>query len=147
LFTKHFCEHPLLPDRLGNNRTAEQIRADAVYEMYTFCYQRGLREVWGYMWTSWYAPKKWALWARSSSPRLFRLRTTMTVETFWRYLKHETLHHILHPRLDQLIWLLVTDVGPRIEAKMHKFDPDYRAGRSNELSPFQKSFKANWEKL
>ncbi|KAF9024173.1 hypothetical protein BDZ89DRAFT_1102529 [Hymenopellis radicata] len=115
--------------------------------MYTFCFQRGLREVWGYMWTSWYAPKKWALWARSTTPYLCRLRTTMTVENFWRYLKHETLHHLLHPRLDQLLWLLITDVGPRFDAKMQKFDVNYRPGRANELSPFQKSFKANWQKL
>ncbi|KAF8990651.1 hypothetical protein BDZ89DRAFT_974208, partial [Hymenopellis radicata] len=147
LFTKHFCEHPLLPDRHGKNRTAEEIRADAVFEMYHFCKQRGLREVWGYMWTSWYSPKKWALWARSTCKYLCRLRTTMTVENFWRFLKHETLHHLLHPRLDQLVWLLVTEVSPRFDAKMRKFDDTYRPGRSRELTPFQKAFKANWQKL
>ncbi len=71
----------------------------------------------------------------------------MTVENFWRFLKHETLHHLLHPRLDQLVWLLVTEVSPQFDAKMRKFGDDYRPGRSRELSPFQKAFKANWQKL
>ncbi len=115
--------------------------------MYQFCFQRELRKVWGYMWTSWYSAKKWALWARLTCPRLCRLRTTMTVENFWRFLKHETLHHLLHPRLNQLVWLLVMDVSPRFDTKFRKFDDDYHLGRSRELSPFQKSFKAAWMQL
>jgi hypothetical protein len=46
IFIRHFCEHPLLPDRSGNTRTSKQIRYDAVFEMYKFCEQRSLREVW-----------------------------------------------------------------------------------------------------
>ncbi|KAJ7595598.1 hypothetical protein C8J56DRAFT_1001696 [Mycena floridula] len=80
--------------------------------MYNFCHQRGLREVWAYFWTSWYSPKVWKLWARSSSPYLTRLRTTMTVENFWKQLKHDYLHHIVHPRLDQLVYILIYDVNP-----------------------------------
>ncbi len=49
IFTKHFCEHPLLPGRNGRYHTAKEIRDNAVHEMYMFCYQRGLRELWGYM--------------------------------------------------------------------------------------------------
>ncbi|KAJ7656863.1 hypothetical protein DFH06DRAFT_991405, partial [Mycena polygramma] len=111
IFTKHFCQHPLFPTRDGP-KSAKQIRDEAVYEMYFFCYQRGLREVWGYLWTSWYAPKMWNLWARSTSPYLPRLRTTMNVENFWKQLKHGFLHNHLRPRLDQLIWILITQVTP-----------------------------------
>ncbi|THV01357.1 hypothetical protein K435DRAFT_565736, partial [Dendrothele bispora CBS 962.96] len=114
LFTRHFCQHPLLPERLeADCWTAEQIRRNAVMEMYNFCFQRGLREVWGYMWTSWYSPKMWELWARSTNSQLLsRLRTTMNVENFWKQLKHDNLHHILHPRLDQLVWILIHEVTP-----------------------------------
>ncbi|KAJ7572871.1 hypothetical protein C8J56DRAFT_1138078, partial [Mycena floridula] len=111
LFTKHFCQHTLFLDRDGR-RIAEQIRQNGVWEMYTFCHARGLPEVWAYMWTSWYCPKVWKLWARSSSPYLTRLRTTMTVENFWKQLKHDFLHHIVHPRLDQLVWILIYEVNP-----------------------------------
>lgn len=48
LFTKHFCQHPLFPTRDGSKST-QDIRREAVYEMYHFCFQRGLREAWGYI--------------------------------------------------------------------------------------------------
>ncbi|KAJ7724113.1 hypothetical protein B0H16DRAFT_1223306, partial [Mycena metata] len=113
IFIRHFCEHPFFPDRTADFRTSKQMRYDAVHEMYWFCHQRGLREVWGYMWAAWYCPAKYRLWARSSQPNfLGRWRTTMSVENFWRNLKHETLHHLLHPRLDQLIYLIITEVVP-----------------------------------
>ena len=55
---------PLFLEHNHGARDAVAIRRQAVSETYQFCYQRGLREVWGYLWTSWYAPKVWKLWAR-----------------------------------------------------------------------------------
>nr|GAT54443.1 predicted protein [Mycena chlorophos] len=148
MFIRHLCEHPLLPDRLGATRSSAQIRRDAVYEMYLFCHQRGLREVWGYMWSAWYCAEKWKLWARSSEPtRIGRWRTTMAVENFWRNLKHDTLHHLAHPRLDQLVYLIATQVLPRAEEKMQKFDPEYRLGRSHALTPLQTAIKTEFKRL
>ncbi|KAI0753625.1 hypothetical protein C8Q74DRAFT_1211125, partial [Fomes fomentarius] len=114
LFTKHFCQHPLFPeqDTTPDTHTAESIRRNAVFEMYSFCRTRGLAEVWGYLWTSWYSSQKWPLWARSTSDRISRLRTTMTVETFWQQLKGDHLHHLLCPRLDQLTYILIHRVTP-----------------------------------
>ena len=34
----------------------------------------------------------------------------MNVENFWRQLKHDFLHHILRPRLDQLVYILIYTV-------------------------------------
>ncbi|CAK5273756.1 unnamed protein product [Mycena citricolor] len=147
LFMRHFCLHPLLPERTRQFRTAQEIRRDSVFEMYKFCFQRGLREVWGYMWEAWYCNAKWVLWARSSQPDFIgRWRTTMAVENFWRNLKHGTLHHLLHPRLDQLVHLIVTDVIPRFRDKMRIFDTDYRPGRARALTPWQTELKKNWKK-
>jgi hypothetical protein len=81
LYTKHFCQHPLFPPQDGPKST-DDIRREAVYKMYMFCRHRGLREVWGYFWISWYAPKRWKLWARSTSPYLSHLPTTINVENF-----------------------------------------------------------------
>ncbi|KAF6747417.1 hypothetical protein DFP72DRAFT_821714, partial [Ephemerocybe angulata] len=113
LITRHFVQHPIFPQRQGQEWDADTIRYESVFEMYTFCYQRGLREVWGYMWANWYCPKMWRLWARSASQYLSRLRTTMGVENFWRQLKHRFLHDYPRPRLDQLIWILVHNVTPK----------------------------------
>ncbi|KAF8960518.1 hypothetical protein BDZ97DRAFT_1301650 [Flammula alnicola] len=94
LFTRHFCQQHLLPERDGK-LTKEEIRRQTVYDMYSFCSKaRGLREAWGYLWSSWYSPKMWKLWAHStSSSRISRLHTTMAVENFWRQLKHNYLHN------------------------------------------------------
>ncbi|THU75132.1 hypothetical protein K435DRAFT_569384, partial [Dendrothele bispora CBS 962.96] len=71
-----------------------------------------------------------------------RLRTTMNVENFWKQLKHKNLHHILHPRLDQLIWILIHEVTPSYLTRITELDPKTRLGRSNALTPYQKSFKS-----
>jgi len=147
LFTKHFCQHPIFPERGSTRLSAEEIRTNAVTEMYQFCYQRGLSEVWAYMWTSWYQPKVWKLWARSSSPWLSRLRTTMTVENFWRQLKHEFLHHFLRPRLDLLVWILIYNVTPAYVARAEVLEDTHRLGRSNKLTSYQVRFKTAWKKL
>lgn len=125
-------------------QTAEVIRQDAVHEMYMFCFQRGLREAWGYFWTAWYAPKRWKLWARSTSPYVSRLRTTMNVENFWKQLKHGFLHNHPRPRLDLLVWILITKVTPAYLARAQLLDDGYRMGRPKPLTPFQKQFKAAW---
>ncbi|KIJ37290.1 hypothetical protein M422DRAFT_178296, partial [Sphaerobolus stellatus SS14] len=84
LFTKHHSLHPLLPERHGTTRTAEDIQKDSVYETYTHCKQNNLPEVWAYMWNYWYAPPKWRLWACSAYPNAIPCkRTTMIVEALW----------------------------------------------------------------
>lgn len=149
LFSRHFCQHPLLPERLEDSGwSKEKIRRTAVMEMYEFCFTRGLREVWGYMWTSWYCPKMWKLWARSSSPnQLSRIRTTLNVENFWKQLKHENLHHLLNPRIDHLVWILIHEVLPAYFHRVTHLEATSRLGRSRALTPFQIAFKANWKKL
>ncbi|KAJ7790885.1 hypothetical protein B0H14DRAFT_3568406 [Mycena olivaceomarginata] len=103
--------------------------------MYIFCRQRGLREVWGYLWTSWYSPKMWKLW------------TTMNVENFWKQLKHGFLHNLLRPRLDQLIWILVTKVTLAYLARAEMLNNGHRLGRAHAPTHFQKQFKSAWLKL
>lgn len=116
LFTKHFCQHPTFPDDAGHH-TAGEIYSVAVREMYQFCVTCGLWEVWGYFWTSWYQPVKWKLWSRSTSPYLPRWWTTMSVENFWRQLKHDYLHNHIRLRLDQLVWIIQTRVVPNYMVK------------------------------
>ena len=149
LFTKHFCQHLIFPERhsQGIMQTSQEIRENTVYEMYHFCHARGLREVWGYMWENWYCPKMWKLWARSTSPYLSRLRTTMGVENFWRQLKYNHLHLVACPRLDHLVWILIYKVTPAYFAHTGILDDSYRLGRSKTLTTYQRAFKKAWRKL
>ena len=122
LFTKHFCQHPIFPERLEKSLDAKQIRREAVFKMYEFCKKRRLREVWGYMWACWYSPKMWRIWARSTSSYLSHRRTTMGIENFWRQLKHNYLHHVARPWLDHLVWILIYKVTPSYFAQTQILD-------------------------
>ena len=115
--------------------------------MYQFCYQRGLSEVWGYMWTSWYQPKVWKIWAHSSSPYLSRLQTTMMVENFWHQLKHKILRHYLRPCLDLLTWILINNVTPAYVAHSAVMQDTHCLGHLNKLTTFQQTFKTAWRTL
>jgi hypothetical protein len=148
IFTRTFVWHPFFPERNGEHSTGEQIRRETVLEMYQFCKARDLQEVWGYMWACWYRPKTWPLWARSADPdRLSRLRTTMTVENHWKEVKHTHLHHLVHPRLDQLIYILIYEVTPSIDGRLRYLDPMFHLGQARPVSTWQKHFKKSWETL
>ena len=99
------------------------------------------------MWASWYAPKMWCLWARSTSPYISRLRTTMNVENFWRQLKHDHLHHVAQPRLDHLVWILIYKVTPAYFAWAEILHDSHRLGHLKQLTTYQKYFKSSWKKL
>ena len=144
LFTKHFCQHPSFPERNEGSCSTAKIRERAVMEMYQFCWQRGLREVWGYLWNSWYSLRRWKLWARSTSPYISRWRTTMATENFWKQLKHNHLHHMLRPRLDLLVWILIVKVTPEYISRAEVLEDTHRLGRSKPLSSY---FKSAWKKL
>jgi hypothetical protein len=147
LFTKHFCQHLAFSEWNEGPCSAMEIRKRAVIEMYQFCRQRGLREAWGYLWTSWYVPPKWKLWACSTSPYVSQWRTTMGTENFWKQLKHNHLHHMLRPRLDLLVWILITKVTPKYIAHAEVLEDTHHLGRSKPLSTYQKCFKSSWKQL
>ena len=145
LLTKHFCQHPLLPERHGEPRTAELIYSDSVHEAYLYCKNNHLREVWAYLWTSWYAPDKWKLWARSAHPYAIpRKRTTMVVEAMWRNLKRLVLHLHNRPRVDFVTFSLVTQALPLYRHKLSKILNDPRKGRAGSLSGEQIPIKKAW---
>ncbi|KAF8325049.1 uncharacterized protein EI90DRAFT_3157113 [Cantharellus anzutake] len=148
ILTRHFCRHPFFPTRNGIHQSDCEIRDNSVQEMYTFCIKRGLADVWGYLWTSWYSPLAWKLWARSSNPSILsRLRTTMTAEKHWQYLKHTHLGFMHRPRLDQTIYTMITGVIPSIIDKSIELDGTRRLGLAPPLTTFQTQAKKAWRLL
>ncbi|KAH7903235.1 hypothetical protein BJ138DRAFT_981607, partial [Hygrophoropsis aurantiaca] len=93
------------------------------------------------LWSSWYSRARWPLWARSASRWISRTRTTMNAKNHFKQLKHEHLHHLLRPRVDQLVWILCTKVTPAYMQCVGILEDTYRLGRSKKLSPFQFWFK------
>ncbi|KAF9507539.1 hypothetical protein BS47DRAFT_1282934, partial [Hydnum rufescens UP504] len=66
LITHHFCCHNFFPTCSGTRQSPLKILDQCVHEMYTFCEQQGLTEVWAYMSNSWYSLPMQNLWAHSS---------------------------------------------------------------------------------
>ena len=145
LLMKHFCQHPLLPERHGQPRTPEQIHRDSVYEAYLHCKNNRLCEVWAYLWTNWYAPDKWRLWARSAYPHAIpRKRTTMVVEAMWRNFKRLVLYLYNRPRVDFATYALVTQALLAYRKKLVRILDDPRKGRAASLNGEQIPIKKAW---
>ncbi|KAF8325321.1 uncharacterized protein EI90DRAFT_3072993 [Cantharellus anzutake] len=146
LFIHHLCRHPFFPMTSGSFQTKEEIQRASVYQMYTFCRERGLAEVWAYLWNSWYSC--WDLWARSSSgTHLSRVRTTMITENHWKRLKHGYLRFKTRSPLDQTVFIITYSTINSYIYSSNVLEPDYRIGRSRALTSWQRAFKTAWNDL
>ncbi|KAF8209015.1 hypothetical protein K438DRAFT_1754068 [Mycena galopus ATCC 62051] len=143
MMEKHYCAHPLLPGYA--HPSPEGIRRWAVCQMYKFCVEHELREVWAYLWENWYRRSRWELWVRSAHPEIPVLKTTMILESHWRRIKHDFLHHFHMPRCDLLAWILITKLAPSFYRKLDRLLTD--TGRYRELPSWRKDFKREWREL
>src|ERR1700684_1581044 len=131
VFSNHFNSHPFVPDQNGTCRSAQQIHRDCAREMYSWCRSRNYFRLWAYRWVNWYQPSQWVLWARSTNAtEIPVLKTTMIVESHWRKLKHDYLHKFNRPRIDLVVWVLLTRAIPDSLVRM-----------------WRKAFKREWKKL
>ncbi|OBZ78537.1 hypothetical protein A0H81_00404 [Grifola frondosa] len=142
MMERHFCAHPLIPGY--SHPSPEGIREWAVKEVYAYCVQQDLREVWAYLWENWYRRGRWELWARAPDPQIPRLKTTMLLESHWRRIKHDFLNHFHQPRIDLLVWILVVKLAPTYYRKLDIRLNDI--GRFRELADWHKSFKREWKR-
>ncbi|KAG1835918.1 hypothetical protein DFJ58DRAFT_610693, partial [Suillus subalutaceus] len=116
MMERHFCAHPLIPGY--SHPSAAGIRQWAVRQMYTFCREHDLCELWAYLWENWYRKGRFELWARSAGDKIPRLKTTMIMESHWWHIKIDYLTHFSKPRVDLLIWILVVKLAPTYYKKI-----------------------------
>ena len=145
MFCRHFNAHPSIPDHNGTFRTPKIIHSESASELYFWCKARGYFRLWSYMFVNWYRPGQWELWARSANPaEILVLKTTMIVESHWRKIKHDFFHRFNRPRIDLVLWVLISRVMPsalnRLKAIMAR---DYRKATPS----WQKDFKKQWKEL
>ncbi|KAJ3819898.1 hypothetical protein F5880DRAFT_1031187 [Lentinula raphanica] len=138
----HRHAHPLIPGYSAP--TSQGIYHWAVKQMYNLCVEHDLRELWAYLWENWYRPRRWKLWARSAIDEITILKTTMICESHWRRIKHDFLHHFHKPRLDLLVWILITKLAPAYYRKLDLLLTN--TGRYRELSSWRKPFKKEWRR-
>src|SRR5258706_2594425 len=145
LVCKHFCQHSMLCERHSQSWTPQKIHWDTVLETYYHCKANNLREVWAYLWTSWYAHGKWDLWARSSYEHAIpQKQTTMLVEALWRNFKRLVLYHYNRPCVDLATYALVTQGLPPYRVRLNWIIRDPRDGRAKCLQGEQVPIKHAW---
>jgi len=145
MMCKHFCQHPILPERHGEARNPGQIHRDAVLESYYHCKANNLREVWAYLWVNWYTTEKWVSWAQSSHRYAIpRKRTTMLVGALWRNFKRMVLHHFNRPRVDFATYALVTQGVAPYRVRFNYIVKNPRDGRARFLHGEQIPIKRAW---
>jgi len=145
LVCKHFCQHSILHERHGQSRNSQQIHCDTVLETYYHCKANNLREVWAYLWTNWYVPSKWKLWAQSSyEGAIPRKRTTMLVESLWRNFKRMVLYHYNRPRVDLATYALVTQGIAPYRVRFNSIVRNPQDGRAKSLRGEQIPIKCAW---
>ncbi|KAI9142304.1 hypothetical protein BKA69DRAFT_1037909, partial [Paraphysoderma sedebokerense] len=137
----HYHRHPLVPT---NNRTlsSEQIWTSSVKELYNFCFRQNLPDLFRYLWKNWYRPERWRWWARSSNAQAIPLsRTTMLVESLWSSLKRNFLYRFPRPRMDFLIYIMITRFLPDLNSK-------YEGILTGTVTPsWKRAFTKEWRRL
>ena len=122
--------------------TYEDIWKLSTKEMYDFCYENDLKYVWAYMWCNWYQFNLWILWARAATPdRICIFKTTMLMESHWKVIKRNYLPRFFRPRLNLVIFIIITRLIPHNEIMYDK----YQKGR--EKVAWRKDFKKHWKNL
>jgi hypothetical protein len=76
---RHYCAHPDIPGMARPDVAG--IWTWAVKQMYGYCKDYDLRELWAYLWGNWYRKTRWELWARSPCAETPRLKTNMICES------------------------------------------------------------------
>ena len=138
----HFHLHPLIPNDQNQFLSAGDIWLLSVREMYEFCHQKDLKNVWAYMWTNWYQKNIWILWARAGNPEKIGLyRTTMLVEAHWKVIKRDYLPKFFRPRLDLVVFVIINRLLPHYQRRYSQIV----SGR--ETVSWRKDFKKDWKNL
>ncbi|CAG8698050.1 33838_t:CDS:2 [Gigaspora margarita] len=89
IITKHILLYSLIPTNKNPFLTSNKIRYQSVWEIYQFCYNKGL----------------------ATYPKAVPIaRTTMITESHWRVLKYNYKYNLNRPRLDHLTYIIAKEL-------------------------------------
>jgi len=138
----HFHLHPLIPNDQNQFLSTNDIWLLSVQEMYRFCVQNDLKNVWAYLWTNWYQRSRWNLWARAAfSEKISLFRTTMLVEAHWKVIKRDYLPRFFRPRLDLVVFVIINRLLPNYQRRYSQLI----SGRQK--ASWRKDIKREWKEL
>jgi hypothetical protein len=142
-FKYAFNLHPLFSGPAAPN--AHAIHFWAVKDIYRLCEEHDLSELWAYLWTQWYRPDRWRLWALASAKTVPLMRTTMVSESHFRKIKHDYLDLIRSPRADLLIHILTRRLQPRYRRKIELLLRPNGRNRLSDAAAWRVDFKKEWK--
>ena len=99
-----------LLDAEGTKLSADEIYHEAVRDMYSYCHQHDLAQVWAYLWNRWYNPNQWPLWACSACC-LQSNSTSKNYHGLWIHLETAKMTWL---RLDLVTHIMLNTLLPRI---------------------------------
>lgn len=144
MMCRHFHFHPFIPDQNGTFKSSDLIHRECATEMYRWCRARGYFRLWAYLFVNWYHPEQWELWARSADPKQIpTVKTTMIAESHWRTLKHDYLHRFNRPRVDLIVFILITRVLPDAE---HRLSAILSGQTRVHKARWREAFKRQWKR-
>ncbi|ORX54575.1 hypothetical protein DM01DRAFT_1279332, partial [Hesseltinella vesiculosa] len=111
-------------------------------QVYEFCRSRNLVFVWVYLYSNWYTRDQWTLWARSARNAIPAGKTTMMIEAHWRVLKRVHLHHINRPRLDYLVYIIISRQCGRLIRSFNQ-----KIATRQVLPEWEGQFRNEWKDL
>jgi len=159
---RHFLHHPFIPEvkytsfpGLDGNKTPEsrfQVTGDLIHEfsvmeMYNLCKNSQNPRLFRYLWANWYrrdSPRyqeRWGLISISDCPWIPRARTTMRVEAHWRDIKRNYLYQLYRPRLDLLVFVIITAFIP---SRMERWE---QACDIRDIPRWYVDFLREWKKV
>jgi hypothetical protein len=117
--------------------------------MYTWCKSRGYYRLWAYLYVNWYCPEQWQRWARAAHPaEIPVVKTTMIAESHWRTLKHDYLHRFNRPRVDLVVWILISRVVPDAVHRLKAIsNGEFRVFKARWREAFKKAWKNEARKV
>ncbi|ORX61368.1 hypothetical protein DM01DRAFT_1404181 [Hesseltinella vesiculosa] len=143
---KHSDLHHFVPLNLltGTSRTfsPSEIHQLVALQVYEFCRSRNLVFVWVYLYSNWYTRDQWTLWARSARNAIPAGKTTMMIEAHWRVLKRVHLHHINRPRLDYLVYIIISRQCGRLIRSFNQ-----KIATRQVLPEWEGQFRNEWKDL
>lgn len=140
MFARHYNAHLLIPSGDLGFLSSKDLYRNCTQEAYAWCRSRNFPFLWADLWVNWYHPSQWRLWARSvNATQIPVLKTTMVMESHWRRFKHDFLHDYNRPRIDLVIWILVSRLLPSELINMRNvINKNHRVY----TSPWREPFKA-----
>ncbi|KAI8328729.1 hypothetical protein BC941DRAFT_519150 [Chlamydoabsidia padenii] len=141
----HYCRHPIFQEGHSNFSQEEyhviagQLHRQSAQEMYIYCTNNDIPDVWGYLYTLWYRPDEWRKWARSCTFLVRNGKSTMMMESHWKVLKRNHLYHYNRPRMDLLTYI-ITDKF----VKHHKHSYEQKVVLRRDVFSWEREFVKTW---